>query len=76
MEKKRKKTTCTVSWAIVLISSFFQFSFEILFLWRFLGGSVEGWSGAARVSVSRSALRGRDEPLKEEYKGSLKIGSG
>lgn len=37
---------------------------------------MEGWSGAARVSVSRSALRGRDERLKEEYKGSLKIGSG
>lgn len=36
---------------------------------------MEGWSGAARVSVSRSALRGRDEHLKE-YKGSLKIGSG
>lgn len=38
--------------------------------------SLEGWSVAARVSVSYSAFRGRDESLKEEYKGSLKIGSG
>lgn len=38
--------------------------------------SLEGRSVAARVSVSHSAFRGRDESLKEEYKGSLKIGSG
>lgn len=37
---------------------------------------MEGWSDAARVWVSRAALRGRDERLKEEYKGSLKIGAG
>lgn len=39
-------------------------------------GSLEAWSVAARVSVSQSTFRGRDESLKEEYKGSLKIGSG
>jgi hypothetical protein len=44
-------------------------SFGALELWR--AGHV-----AARVSVSYSAFRGRDENLKEEYKGSLKIGSG
>lgn len=36
--KKRKKTTCTVSWAIALISSFFQFSFEVLIWGGFLVG--------------------------------------
>lgn len=38
--------------------------------------SLEGRFVAATVSVSHSTFRGRDESLKEEYKGSLKIGSG
>lgn len=66
---------CTVSWAIVLVSNFFQFSFEMLFWGGFLVGL---W----RVGLLLPECRFLAQPLggemrvKEEYKGSLKIGSG